>query len=113
MRTTTDPKKWLFTFTISDAARFLGKSPVTLRQWERKGLVSFPRAPEGNDRQFTCGQIRDLAYKAHELGRISKFRLHSVIAAVQGLEYIERENQCQLRQQKSQSSERPAQANQP
>ena len=46
-----------FSFTISDLARFLGKSPVTLRGWERQGLISFPRNERG-DRRFTVDDIR-------------------------------------------------------
>ncbi len=53
-----------FAFTITDAGRFLGKSPVTLRGWERSGLVALPRDVEGGDRKFTATDIYALAYRA-------------------------------------------------
>ncbi len=92
MKTTTNPDGWRFTFTITDAARFLGKSPVTLRGWERKNLVRFPRESEGGDRRFTTDDIRALAYHANTLKRITQSRLELVLAAVTLLEYVEREN---------------------
>jgi DNA-binding transcriptional MerR regulator len=66
-----------FYFTITDAAIFLGKSPVTLRQWERKGVVQFPRL--GADRRLTIGDMRALSDRALELGRIDE-RHHRLIA---------------------------------
>ncbi len=92
LKTTTDPNGWRFTFTITDAARFLGKSPVTLRQWERKGDVTFPRESEGGIRTFTVDDIRSLAYHARNLGRISVARLELILATSTLLEYIEKEN---------------------
>jgi hypothetical protein len=82
----------LFYFTITDAARFLGKSPVTLRQWERKKLVTIPRESEGGDRRLSSLEVRELAYTAYNLRRISKSRLHLVIMATETLELIERTN---------------------
>lgn len=78
-----------FYFTITDAARFLNKSPVTLRQWERKGVASFPRESEGGDRRFTAEQVLELAWHAYSIKRISKARLHLVIGAVQLIELVE------------------------
>ena len=80
-----------FSFTFTDLARFLGKSSVTLRGWERQGLFEFPRDPSG-DRKFATNDIRDVAYKARELKRISKQRLQYVEACVTMLEIIEKEN---------------------
>lgn len=80
-----------FTFTVTDLARFLGKSPVTLRSWEKKGLLSFPRDASG-DRKFTVSDIRESAKKAHKLKRISNQRLQYIEACVTMLEMIEREN---------------------
>ena len=80
-----------FSFTITDLARFLGKSSVTLRGWERKGLFDFPRDPSG-DRKFTTTDIRDAAHKARKLKRISNQRLQYIEASVTMLELIEREN---------------------
>lgn len=91
MKTTTDAKNWLFHFTVTDLARFLGKSPVTLRHWERQGLVVFPRDSSG-DRRVTADEIRHLARIAHRLGRISTERLHMVEASITLLKIIEKEN---------------------
>lgn len=76
-----------FTFTVTDAAIFLGKSPVTLRQWERKGVVRFTRL--GTDRRLTCEDMRLLAERALGLGRISAKRYLLVQAALTILELIE------------------------
>lgn len=92
MTKTTTAKQWNFYFTITDAARFLGKSPVTLRQWERKGLVTLPRESEGGDRRFNTGDIQHLAQVAFRLRRINLERLHLVIMATTALDVIERTN---------------------
>lgn len=92
MKTTTNPDDWRFQFTVTDAARFLGKSPVTLRQWERKGLVTFPRESEGGDRRLTADDLRALAYAARDLKRITRGRLELVLAATTLLNYVEKEN---------------------
>jgi hypothetical protein len=79
-----------FSFTISDFGILLGKSPVTLRQWERKGLIRFPRV--GNDRRLSTGQARVLARYARTLGRITEDRLLLVEAAITLLELMENED---------------------
>jgi predicted site-specific integrase-resolvase len=80
-----------FHFTVTDLARFLGKSAVTIRGWERQGLISLPRDPNG-DRRFAPDDVRVAAKRAHELGRINLKRLHLVEAAVTLLTTIEGEN---------------------
>lgn len=80
-----------FSFTITDVARFLGKSPVTLRGWERKGLITFPRDASG-DRKFSLAEVRDVAKSARSMKRISKDRLKLIEAAVTMLELVEKEN---------------------
>jgi len=80
-----------FSFTITDVARFIGKSPVTLRGWENKGLITFPRG-SGGDRKFSLSEVRDVALSARGMKRISKDRLKLVEAAVTILELIEKEN---------------------
>lgn len=79
-----------FSFTITDAARFLGKSPVTLRKWERAGLVEFERV--GDDRRFSIAGIRELADTAYSLGRISRGRQDLVQAVCTLMELIEHED---------------------
>lgn len=88
-RTTTDAEHWKFYFTITDAARFLGKSPVTLRQWERRGLVVLPREIKGGDRRFDTDGIRELAKIAWTLGRIDIERLNLIIMSTTSLDVIE------------------------
>lgn len=80
-----------FSFTVTDLARFLGKSSVTLRGWERKGLFVFPRDSSG-DRKFSTYDIREIARQAKTLKRISNQRLQYVEACVTMLQMIEREN---------------------
>src|SRR3954469_9274057 len=92
MRTTTDPTNFHFSFTVTDLARFLGKSPVTLRHWERQGLVVFPRDDNG-DRRLTTQQVRIMAQIARRLNRIDEWRLHLVEATVTNLEIIEKTNE--------------------
>lgn len=80
-----------FTFTVTDVARFLGKSAVTMRQWERQGLVSFPR-DSGGDRKLSAAEVRAVARVARDLGRITEHRLQIVEATVTLLNIIEGEN---------------------
>lgn len=79
-----------FVFTVTDLARFLGKSAVTIRGWERKGLVEIPR--EGNDRKLTVDEVREVAKVAFHLERITRHRLDMVEAACTLLSLIEEEN---------------------
>jgi DNA-binding transcriptional MerR regulator len=81
-----------FAFTITDLALLLGKSSVTLRGWERQGLITFPRDPSG-DRKFTLDDLRIAAVAARDLGRITEYRLDLVRAALTLLSFIEKENQ--------------------
>lgn len=81
-----------FYFTITDLARFLGKSPVTLRGWERKGLIDpFPR-DEGGDRKLSPDHVIASTTWALEHGRITEARADLIAAAMTLLKIIEREN---------------------
>jgi len=80
-----------FYFTVTDLARFLGKSAVTLRGWERQGLVVLPR-DSGGDRKLALDDVRRVANTAYELGRINLNRLQLVEASVTMLSMIEKEN---------------------
>jgi hypothetical protein len=95
MRTTTRVN-WRFSFTISDLGRLIGKSPVTLRGWEDKGLVTFPRDQSG-DRKLRCQDVRTIAHRAFELNRISSRRLNLVLATITLLEQIEHENNWRVK----------------
>lgn len=91
MRTTTDPANWKFYFTITDLGRFLGKSPVTLRGWERKGFIQVTRDPSG-DRKLNAREIAGIAKLAYDNKRISRRRRDLVCANMTLLEMIEQEN---------------------
>lgn len=99
-RTMTDTKNWKFSFTVTDLARFLGKSPVTLRHWERQGLVVFPRDPNG-DRRLTTDEVRHMARIANKLGRVSESRMHLVEATVTMLQLVEAANDAENRSSRS------------
>ena len=90
MRTTTRVN-WRFDFTISDLGRMLGKSPVTLRGWENKGLVTIPRDQSG-DRKLGCKDIREITDTARLHSRISESRSNLIYAAMTLLEEIEQAN---------------------
>ena len=79
-----------FIFTVTDLARFLGKSAVTIRGWERQGLIELPRM--GNERKMDVDEVRDVAKSAFHLKRISRHRLDMVEAACTLLSLIEGEN---------------------
>lgn len=81
-----------FHFTVTDLARLLGKSPVTLRGWERQHLVTIPREGNHGDRKLNCDQVIAVAYRAHELKRIKPDRLDIVITAMTILKMVEKEN---------------------
>lgn len=81
-----------FIFTVTDLALFLGKSAVTLRGWERKGLIALPR-DSGGDRKLTTDDIRKAANTARELGRISQYRLQLIEATITMMQVIEGENE--------------------
>lgn len=88
----TDAKNWRFSFTVTELARLLGKSPVTLRHWERQGLLVFPRDSSG-DRKLSLDEVRQVAIIARRLGRINDHRLNLINAAMTMLEIIEKENE--------------------
>lgn len=80
-----------FSFTITDAARMLGKSPVTLRSWESKGEIKLPRNGSG-DRKFFTEDIRAITTFAFGKERISSRRKRLVEATMTLIEQIERDN---------------------
>ena len=80
-----------FHFTITDVARLLGKASVTLRGWEKQGLIKFPRL--GTDRHFTCEEVIKCAEDAYKLKRIPRKRLNLVRGAMAMLLFIEEANE--------------------
>lgn len=81
----------MFKFSISDLGHFLNKSPVTIRAWERKGLIRLPR--EGGTRVLGIHDVERVARIAHQAKRISDYRLLIVVKAIESLDYIEKDNQ--------------------
>lgn len=47
------------TYTISEAAKALGKSPSTLRRWEAKGYIKPNYTPSGQ-REYTAEDLQSL-----------------------------------------------------
>lgn len=80
-----------FSFTISDLARLLGKSAVTLRGWERQGLVLFPRNRRG-DRRFSVDDLRDVLRSRVVQDRVPEQRIRIIEATLTLLEIVEHEN---------------------
>lgn len=80
-----------FIFTVTDLARFLGKSAVTIRTWERQGKIELPR-DSGDNRKLTVDDLREAAKTAFHLKRINRCRLDMIEAACTMLTLIEREN---------------------
>lgn len=78
-----------FHFSISDLGIFLGKSPVTIRAWERKGLMTLPRV--GANRSLRTTDVRAVARTAHVAGRITMERHEVINEALAVLEDLEQE----------------------
>ena len=90
MRTTTR-QGWRFEFSISDLGKLFGKSPVTVRSWDRKRLVEITRSP-GGVRVVDCAGLRRIADWALSTGRIRQERYHLVAAVMTLVEQIEQSN---------------------
>jgi hypothetical protein len=79
-----------FSLTVTDAARLLGKSPVTLRKWERLGYFEFPRI--GDDRRLGTADMRHLVANAVSRKVITTDRARQIELVLLTLEQIESEN---------------------
>lgn len=77
----------MFRFSITHLGLFLGKSPVTLRAWERKGLITLSRV--GTNRSMTIDEVRAVSQLAHSIGRISDERLLLILDALGALTLLE------------------------
>jgi DNA-binding transcriptional MerR regulator len=77
-----------FSFTITELSILLGKAPVTLRGWERDGLITFPRNSR-NDRRFTVSDIRSLLENRTVVAHIDSKRIRLVEAILTLLEIVE------------------------
>ena len=80
-----------FEFHIADLAKFLNKSPATLRKWEEEGVFSFPRGSNG-DRIFFLEDVREIAQKAAKIGRVDEYRQHVVESLMTLVETLEAMN---------------------
>jgi DNA-binding transcriptional MerR regulator len=80
-----------FIFTVTDLARFLGKSAVTIRKWEAQGLIELPR-DTGDNRKLTADEVREVGKIAFHLKRITRHRLDMIEATCTLLSLIEGEN---------------------
>lgn len=69
----------------------LGKSPVTLRKWDRGGFVNIPRDQSG-DRRLGVEDVVEIATTAYNGGRITKRRYDLVCATMTLIGLIESEN---------------------
>jgi DNA-binding transcriptional MerR regulator len=77
-----------FTFTISDVAILFGKAPVTLRQWEQKGVIAFPRLSNGA-RRMNSNELRQITQIVHEKNYITEQRLQLINAILTIMELAE------------------------
>ncbi len=80
-----------FYFSITDAARFLNKSPVTLRKWEQTGFWMFPRDEHGH-RKLGVADMAAVTQKARVAHRITANRQTLILTALEALTDIEKEN---------------------
>jgi DNA (cytosine-5)-methyltransferase 1 len=64
-------KKYL---TIKEAAKFLGVTPLTLRNWDKNGKFSAGRHPISNYRIYRMEEIEELA-KEIEAGDTRRIKL--------------------------------------
>lgn len=75
-------------FTVTDLSVILGKAPVTLRGWERKGHIVFPRNSKG-DRSFHVEDIRQLLKNSWVQERIEPERVKLIEANLTLMELLE------------------------
>jgi excisionase family DNA binding protein len=64
-----DQKKW---YTISDAAKYLGVSPDTLRRWEKDKKISAPTRTAGGARRYSKNLLNEILGKGKEEKKTSQ-----------------------------------------
>lgn len=62
-------KKW---FTVSEAAKFLGVSPDTLRRWEKAGKISAPIRTAGGARRYSKELLEEILGGGGKKGEAEK-----------------------------------------
>lgn len=80
-----------FTFSISDAARLLGKAKTTLRAWDDQDFYKFPRDPQ-NYRVMDIDAMLDLARTAYQARRINTRRYDLIRHVLAYMKTIEEDN---------------------
>jgi MerR family transcriptional regulator, copper efflux regulator len=66
--------------TIKDAAKIVGVTPLTLRNWDKKGLLTAYRNPMNNYRVYRLDQIEMLLRKIETSGEKQKSKKIDVYA---------------------------------
>jgi MerR family transcriptional regulator, copper efflux regulator len=66
--------------TITDAAKIVGVTPLTLRNWDKKGLLTAYRNPMNNYRVYRLDQIEMLLRKIETSGEKQKSKKIDVYA---------------------------------
>lgn len=66
--------------TIKDAAKIVGVTTLTLRNWDKKGLLTAYRNPMNNYRVYRLDQIEMLLRKIETSGERQKSRKIDVYA---------------------------------
>jgi excisionase family DNA binding protein len=60
--------------TIKEAAKYLGVSPLTLRNWDKKGLLQAARHPINNYRVYSIADLENFI-KRIESGKPKKLKI--------------------------------------
>ena len=59
------PKKYL---TVNEVAKLLGITPLTVRNWDKKGALVAYRNPVNNYRMYKIADVENLMKRFEELG---------------------------------------------
>ncbi|MDP3999073.1 MAG: helix-turn-helix domain-containing protein [bacterium] len=62
-------------FNIKEAAQLLGVSPLTLRNWDKKGMLVAYRNPINNYRAYKVAQVEKLLDEMENERRGKKFKI--------------------------------------
>lgn len=66
-------------FTIKETAKLLGVSPLTLRNWDKKGMLVAYRNPINNYRVYKALQIEKFLQEMEDSRKGKKFRIKVVM----------------------------------
>jgi hypothetical protein len=83
-----DRKQSKIYFTMGDLSALFDRSPVSLRQWQKKGYIYF----NGEGIRKLCpSEVKGVAKKAREIKGVNHHRLDILEAAMTLLEILEEE----------------------